>query len=221
VPDQPVEDGRRPLGPPALRAGRAPAPLSGIPKVFVVTGPSGAGKGTLIARILARIPELELAVSATTRERRPSEAHGRDYWFISDAEFDRRLAEGEFLEYVRFPWGQRSGTLRSEIHRIADEGRVPVLELELEGAKTVRDEVAGSYTVFVDAPLEELERRLLERATESMGEIGERVRMARVQKEQADEFHRVVLNDDLERAAEELEEVVRGELARAGRLSRT
>ena len=186
-----------------------------------MTGPSGAGKGTLIARILRRIAELEVAVSATTRERRPGEVDGRDYWFISDAEFDRRVDEGEFLEYVRFPWGQRSGTLRSEIQRITEQGRVPVLELELEGAKAVRDEVPGSYTIFVDAPIEELERRLLERATESMGEIGERVRMAREQKEEAQEFHRVVLNDDLDRAADELAAVINGELKRVGRLSRT
>jgi guanylate kinase len=186
-----------------------------------VTGPSGAGKGTLIARILERIPDLELAVSATTRERRPGEVDGRDYWFITDDEFDRRLASGEFLEYVRFPWGQRSGTLRSEIDRITENGRVPVLELELEGAKTVRDEVSGSYTIFVDAPLRALERRLHARATESMGEIDERLTMAREQKEEAEEFDRVVLNDDLERAVEELEGVVRGELERVGRLSRT
>ena len=186
-----------------------------------MTGPSGAGKGTLIARILRRIPELELAVSATTRARRPSELDGRDYWVVSDDEFDRRLAEGEFLEYVRFPWGQRSGTLRSEIQRIAENGRVPVLELELEGAKTVRDEVSGSYTIFVDAPLTALERRLHARATESMGEIDERLTMAREQKEEAGEFDRVVLNDDLERAVEALEDVVRGELERVGRLSRT
>jgi guanylate kinase len=175
----------------------------------------------LIARLLARIPELELAVSATTRERRPTEVDGRDYWFIGDEEFDRRLTEGEFLEYVRFPWGQRSGTLRSEINRIIDRGRVPVLELELEGAKSVRDEVSGSYTVFVDAPLPALERRLHARATESMGEIHERLAMARRQKEEAEEFDRIVLNDDLERAVEELEGVVRGELENAGRLSRT
>jgi guanylate kinase len=178
--------------------------------VFVVTGPSGAGKGTLIAHLLSRIPELELAVSATTRERRASETDGSDYWFVSDQEFDRRLEEGEFLEHVRFPWGQRSGTLRSEIDRIAEAGRIPVLELELEGAKAVRDDVPGSYSIFVDAPLSVLERRLHERATESMGEIEERLRMAREQKEEADEFDRVVMNDDLERAVAELEEVVRG-----------
>jgi guanylate kinase len=156
-------------------------------------------------------------VSATTRERRPDEVDGRNYWFISDEEFDRRLAAGEFLEFVQFPWGQRSGTLRSEIERITAAGRIPVLELELEGAKAVRDEVAGSYVIFVDAPLHELERRLLERATESMGEIGERVAMARQQKEEADEFDRVVLNDDLERAVEELEDVVRGRLQGSAR----
>jgi guanylate kinase len=167
------------------------------------------------------VPELELAVSATTRRRRPSEVDGREYWFLTDEEFDRRLAEGDFLEWVRFPWGQRSGTLRSEIDRIGSNGRVPVLELELEGAKTVRDEVPGSYTIFVDAPIAELERRLWERATESQGEIGERVAMARDQREEAGEFHAIVLNDDLERAVSELEKVVRGQLEGVGRLSRT
>jgi guanylate kinase len=187
----------------------------------VVTGPSGAGKGTLISRLLARIPELELAVSATTRERRPEEVDGRDYWFVSDEEFDRRLAAGELLEYVRFPWGQRSGTLRSEIARITESGRIPVLELELEGALTVRNEVPGSVTIFVDAPLPELERRLLERATESAGEINERLEMAREQKRRAGDFHYVVANDDLDRAVGELEDVVRGEINAAARLSRT
>ncbi len=122
---------------------------------------------------------------------------------------------------MTFPWGQRSGTLRSEIDRIAEEGRIPVLELELEGAKTVRDEVPGSFTIFVDAPLPALERRLHARATESMGEIEERLAMAREQKEEAAEFHGVVLNDDLERASEELVGVVRGELQRVARMSRT
>lgn len=187
----------------------------------MVTGPSGAGKGTLIARLLAAVPELELAVSATTRERRPTEVDGREYWFISDQEFDRRLGAGEFLEYVRFPWGQRSGTLRSEIDRIGSSGRVPVLELELEGAKAVRDGVPGSYTIFVDAPLAALEQRLLERATESEGEIDERLVLAREQKEQAGEFHRVVVNDELARALAELEGVVCRELEAVGRLSRT
>ena len=185
-----------------------------------MTGPSGAGKGTLIKRVLPRIPELELAVSATTRERRPGEEDGREYWFISDEEFDRRRDSGELLEWVVFPWGQRSATLHSEIARIAGRGRVPVLELELEGALRVKRRVPGSVTVFVDAPLDELERRLRERATESSGEIGERVALARRQKEHADEFDHVVVNDELDRALDELAGIVARELEGVGTMCR-
>src|SRR4029077_8178371 len=107
--------------------------------VFVITGQSGAGKGTLIKRILDIFPELALAVSATTRAQRPGEVDGVHYYFISDEEFDRRLADGDFLEYHEFPWGQRSGTLLSEIDRIGEDGEVCVLELETEGALNVAD----------------------------------------------------------------------------------
>jgi guanylate kinase len=178
--------------------------------VIVVTGTSGAGKGSIERILLERLPELELAVSATTRERRPNERDGEHYWFLSDAEFDRRLADKGFLEYVTFPWGQRSGTLRSEIDRIRAHGRVPLLDLETDGALYVQKKIPGAVTVFVTAPtFEELERRLRARATESAGEIGERLALAREQLELADEFHHVIVNDDLERAADEVETIVR------------
>jgi guanylate kinase len=181
--------------------------------VIVVTGTSGAGKGSIERILLDRIPALELAISATTRERRPSEADGTHYWFLSDEEFDRRLAEKGFLEYVTFPWGQRSGTLRSEIDRIRAEGRVPLLDLETDGAAYVQKTVPGAVTVFVTAPtFEELERRLRARATESAGEIEERLALAREQLEQAEEFDHVIVNDDLQRAAAEVEEIVRTKL---------
>ncbi|MBD0329177.1 MAG: guanylate kinase [Thermoleophilia bacterium] len=184
--------------------------------VFVITGPSGAGKGTLEAVLLARMPdELALAVSATTRPRRPGERDGRDYHFLSDEEFDRRLALGEFLEYVTYVSGHRYGTLRSELEQIAASGRAAVLDLEIEGALTVRDAVPGAVTIFVDASLAELERRLRERATESAGEIGERVALAREQKRRVDEFDHVVVNDELERASRELQAIVSRELAAA------
>jgi guanylate kinase len=176
--------------------------------VLVITGQSGAGKGTLIARLLDRFPQLTLAVSATTRARRPREIEGTHYYFISDEEFDRRLAAGDFLEFHEFPWGQRSGTLLSEIDRIRSQGSVTVLELETEGALNVADRVPGAVTVFVTAPLPELERRLRERATESAGEIEERVRVAREQLEAADRFDYVVENDDVDRATDELAGIV-------------
>ena len=189
--------------------------------VFVVTGPSGAGKGTLIKALAQRVPELEVAVSATTRERRPGEGDGRDYWFLSDAEFDRRVAAGDFLEHVTYVSGHRYGTLRSELERIMAGGRVPVLELEIEGALTVRDEVPDSVTIFVTVPtFEELERRLRERATESAGEIDERLALAAQQLAQADEFAHVVENDELERALGELAGIVRRALEGAGTMSR-
>jgi guanylate kinase len=182
--------------------------------VVVVTGTSGAGKGTIERILLKRMPELELAVSATTREQRPNEVHGQHYWFLSDEEFDRRLDERGFLEYVTFPWGQRSGTLRSEIDRIRAAGRVPLLDLETDGALYVQKTVPGAVTIFVTAPtFEELERRLRERATESAGEIGERLALARAQLEDADQFDHVIVNDDLERAAGQVLAIVRNEMA--------
>jgi guanylate kinase len=182
--------------------------------VIVVTGTSGAGKGTIERILLERMPELELAVSATTRERRPTEVDGRHYWFISPAEFDRRLEGGEFLEYVTFPWGQRSGTLRSEIERIRAAGKIPLLDLETEGALAVQETVPGAVTLFVTAPtFEELERRLRARATESAGEIGERLALARRQLDQAERFDHVIVNEELDRAAAEVQAIVRSEIA--------
>jgi guanylate kinase len=184
--------------------------------VFVITGTSGAGKGTLVRELLERVPELELAVSATTREQRPGEKDGREYWFLSHDDFAARLDRGEFLEHIDFPWGQRSGTLWSELDRISAVGRAPLLELETYGALVVRDEVTGSVTIFVRAPtFDELERRLRERATESAGEIGERLELARRQLAQESEFQHVVVNDNLERATAELVAIVRQHLATA------
>jgi len=185
--------------------------------VFVVTGPSGAGKGTLIKGLLERVEGLEVAVSATTRPQRPGEVDGRDYWFLSDDEFTRRVDAGdEFLEWVPYVSGRRYGTLRSEIDRIADDGSICVLELELEGALRVQDEVPRSVTIFIAAPVEELERRLRERATESTGEIGDRITLAREQLERAHEFRYMVRNDDIDRAIAVLTAIVEAELARAG-----
>jgi guanylate kinase len=179
--------------------------------VFVVTGPSGAGKGTLERALLERRPDFELAVSATTREQRPGEQAGLHYHFLAPDEFVRLIGEGGFLEWVEYV-GNRYGTLRSEIDRIRDGGRIPLLDLEIDGALRVRDEVPEAVTIFVDAPLEELDRRLRERATESSGQIDERLAIARDQKTRAADFDYVIVNDVLERAVADLLRIVDSEV---------
>jgi guanylate kinase len=191
-----------------------------MPTVLVVTGPSGAGKGTLIRELVERVPGIEVTVSATTRERRRGEEDGREYWFLSDDEFLARVERGEFLEHVEFVSGHRYGTLRSELDRIAANGHVPLLELETEGALRVKREVPGAVTIFISARVDELERRLRERATESAGEIGERIELARKQLEQAGQFDHVIENDDLERAVAELTTLVRGLLGATATMPR-
>jgi guanylate kinase len=187
--------------------------------VFVLTGTSGEGKSTLAKLLVERVPGLELAVSATTRPRRPGEEDGRDYWFLTAEEFERRLADGDFVEWVELPWGEgyRSGTLWSELDRIVALGRSPVLEIETNGALAVRDRIPAAVTIFVTAPSrEERERRLRQRATESEGEIDERLDIAERQLALAPEFDHTVVNDDRERAVGELEEIVREALDGVG-----
>jgi len=175
--------------------------------VFVVTGPSGAGKGTLIQLVLPRFPDLAVAVSATTRPQRPGEEDGVHYHFLSPEDFEAKVQAGEFLEYVDYV-GNRYGTLRSEIDRLRAEGKAPLLELETEGAQRVKRREDQAVTIFVTAPVEELERRLRQRATESSGAIGERIETAKHQLELQGQFDFVVENDDRERAADALAAII-------------
>ncbi len=180
----------------------------------MVTGPSGAGKGTLIERVLPRFPALAHAVSATTRPQRPNEEDGVHYYFLTREEFDRRIDAGDFLEWVDYV-GNRYGTLLSEIDRLRASGKAPLLELETEGALRVNRKIEGAVTIFVKAPVAELERRLRERATESTGEIGGRIETARQQLEQQSEFDYLVENDDRDQAAARLAAIIEREMAAA------
>jgi guanylate kinase len=191
-------------------------------KLFVVTGPSGAGKGTLIRALIELRGDLEVAISATTRPQRPGEEDGHDYYFLTEEEFLARIEAGDFLEHVVYVSGQRYGTLRSEVARIHAGGKSVVLELETKGARAVRDAEPSAVTIFIAPPsFAELERRLRERATESSGEIDERLELAREQMREADDFDYVVMNDDVERAVAELDGIVTREAADVGRLSAT
>jgi guanylate kinase len=184
-----------------------------VSKVFVITGPSGVGKGTLIAELLSRIPELELAVSATTREPRDGEQDGRDYHFLSPEEFDRRAAAGDFLEFATYS-GNRYGTLRSEIDSRLAAGHSVVLEIEVQGARQVRAAMPESVQIFIAPPEPAaLRERLLERGKDSPEAIDARLAVAAQELAAKDEFAYQVVNDELDRAVDELEGVVRDELS--------
>jgi guanylate kinase len=172
---------------------------------LVVTGPSGVGKGTLIKELLKRLPGLQLAVSATTREPREGEVNGRDYHFLSGEDFDRRAAAGEFLEHAEYA-GNRYGTLRSELARPA---RGIVLEIDVQGARQVHEALPEAGRIFIEPPsFEDLARRLARRGADSPAQIERRLEAAREELAARDEFDHRIVNDDLERASQELTELV-------------
>ena len=183
-------------------------------RVFVITGPSGVGKGTLIRDLRKRVPGLELSVSATTRDPREGETDGTDYHFLSRKEFADRAEAGDFLEYATFS-GNRYGTLRSEIERTLDAGSSVVLEIEVQGARQVRAAMGDEAVLIFIAPPDPaaLRERLSGRGTDSADAIERRLETAKAELESQQEFKHVVVNEDLARAADELEAIVRDELA--------
>ncbi len=181
-------------------------------KVFVITGPSGVGKGTLIRTLLERVPALELAVSATTRAPRPGEEHGTDYHFLTEVEFDRRVVEGDFLEHAEYS-GRRYGTLLSELAKRTEGGASVVLEIEVQGARQVERTMPDAIRIFIAPPSEEtLRTRLIGRGHETTEQIDARLAVAKAELAAQDEFPHVIRNDRLEDAADELERIVRAAL---------
>ena len=182
-------------------------------RVIVITGPSGVGKGTLIRGLLERLPRLELSTSATTREPRPGEVDGADYHFLSPKEFESRVAASEFIEHAEYS-GNRYGTLRSEVQRRLDQGQAVVLEIEVQGARQVREALPDAVAVFIAPPSPEaLRSRLVGRGTDTPRQVEARLRTAERELEAQDEFPHVVVNDRLPEATEDLVRVVSEALA--------
>ncbi|MDQ2897134.1 MAG: guanylate kinase [Actinomycetota bacterium] len=185
-------------------------------RVFVITGPSGVGKGTLIRGLLERVPELELSVSATTRAPRPGEQDGVAYHFLSVEEFDRRVSAGDFVEYATYA-GRRYGTLRSELEDRLRGGVPLVLEIEIQGARQVREAMPEAIAVFIAPPSREaLRARLVGRGTDDAEQIESRLTSAERELDAQPEFGHVVVNDRLEDATGALVAIVHSSLASEG-----
>jgi guanylate kinase len=188
-----------------------------VARVFVITGPSGVGKGTLIRGLMQRLAQLQLSVSATTRAPRTGEQDGIDYHFLTPVEFERRVRSGDFVEHADYA-GRSYGTLRSELEDRVRAGVPVVLEIEVQGARQVRSSVPDAVQVFIAPPsLEVLRERLIGRDTDHPEEVERRLRVATQELTAQPEFEHVVVNDRLEEALEHLTEIVRAELdPRAG-----
>ncbi len=173
-----------------------------------MSGPSGVGKGTLVAELRRRVPSLGLTVSATTRSPREGEKDGVSYYFLSEEEFGRRVEAGEFLEWANVH-GHRYGTLHSEVDRLFDEGRSVVLEIDVQGGLNVRRVRPDTVLVFIEPPsAEELERRLRGRGTEDEATIRLRLDNAASELEAAASYDERIVNDDLDRAVGELADLI-------------
>lgn len=181
-------------------------------RVFVITGPSGVGKGTLIKGLMRRLPQLQLSVSATTRAPRPGEQDGREYHFLAPEDFDRRVRAGDFVEHANYA-GRRYGTLRSELEDRVRAGVPVVLEIEVQGARQVREAMPEAVQVFIAPPsLHDLRTRLVGRGTDGAEEVERRLAVAEGELAARSEFAHVVVNDCVDRALRELAGIVSAEL---------
>ena len=177
-------------------------------KLFVISGPSGAGKGTLVNRVMGRRDGTWLSVSATTRLPREGEVDGVSYFFLTDDEFDAKIEEGDFLEWANVH-GRRYGTLRSVVLEKLEQGIDVILEIDVQGALQVRENHPDAFLIFIKPPsFEELERRLVSRGTETAEQIAGRLEVAKLEMEQEKCYNTSLVNDELERATEELLEIM-------------
>ncbi len=185
-------------------------------KIIVVTAPSGSGKTTLVKRLLAATSNITFSISACTRKPREGEVHGKDYYFFSEDEFRNLIDQDAFIEWEMVYAGKYYGTLKTELQRIWDNGQLPLVDIDVMGALNIMNKYHNQcLTVFIQAPsIEELRKRLINRGTETPESLDERVKKAEFEQSYSGQFNKVIVNDDLDRAAEELKKMVAEFLAK-------
>jgi guanylate kinase len=186
--------------------------------VVILSAPSGTGKTTLAHRLMARLPQLAFSVSATTRAPRNHEVHGKDYYFLSEAEFRQKIQQGAFVEWEEVYAGRFYGTLRSEVERIAAAGQAALFDVDVKGGRNLKAQFGTeALAVFIRPPsMEALEARLRERGAEDNAEIRRRLERAEYELDQLAYFDEVVVNDNLPQAETDLMDLLRNFLRRNG-----
>jgi len=177
--------------------------------LYVIAGPSGSGKGTLLKRLTQRVPNLFYSVSATTRLKRPGEVDGIDYYFISDTEFKRFIEQNKFLEWASL-YGYRYGTLKKTVLNQLDAGKDVILEIDIQGARQIRDNLQEKaiYIFILPPDISELERRLSLRNTETADELRTRLDVAKGEIEAADEFDYQIVNNEIDESVTQLAAII-------------
>ena len=180
-------------------------------KLFVISGSSGVGKGTVIKKFLENNPNFKLSVSCTTRQKRPGEEHGVNYYYLTRDEFMKAVDAGEFLEWAEFS-GNCYGTSKKFVQQGLDNGEDILLEIDTQGALQVKEKMDNAILIFILPPsLEELERRLRGRGTETEDAIQKRLNTVKSEMENAKHFHYQVVNDEVDRAVSEIEKIIKNE----------
>lgn len=179
-------------------------------KIIIITAPSGSGKTTLVKMLLQACPQLAFSISACTRKPRPNEEHARDYYFYTDVEFQKMIEDDAFIEWEMVYTGKYYGTLKSEINRIWNSDRYPLVDIDVNGALAIQKRhPRTSLSIFIQAPsIEVLRERLLLRGTETPQTLEERIDKAKFELTFSNQFDKIVVNDDINKAMEELKTIV-------------
>lgn len=182
-----------------------------LDKIIIITAPSGSGKTTIVKQLLQRSPDLAFSISACTRNPRPGEVHGKDYYFLTEKDFKQKIEEGAFVEWEMVYTGKYYGTLKSEVDRIWKDDKAPLVDIDVLGALNIKSQFTDkAIALFIKAPsIEELRARLTARGTETPQTLQERLDKAAYELSFADRFDRIIVNDNLEKAIEETLQVIR------------